>query len=145
MSLQYQLERINKSFEQIAIWYRDFMQRTDDCFVSMHNRQEQLEEQIARLERQSCHPPSDEQVERVLRKILAERFAEPKYEREESMNISKETPYFVQRPKQDLIYPKPILLDLASLQVDGKTTPSEKYEQDMAMLQGDLADYPHVN
>ena len=145
MSLGFQLEKINKAFEQITIWYKEFMNRTNECFKTMHARQLELEERVGQFEHQNWQGPTDEQLERVLRKILAERFADPRGRSVDGMDTTKETPRFLDQLKEDLIYPRPLPLDLASLQVDVMAVPSEKYAQDMRMLQGGLEDYPSVN
>lgn len=145
MSLSYHLEKINKAFEQMTAWYKEFMNRTNECFKTIHARQLQLEDRVAQFEHQSWQGPSDEQLERVLRKILAERFADPNGRSGDGMDTIKATPRFLDQLKEDLIYPRPIPLDLASLQVDGKEVPSEKYAEDMRMLESELEHFPQTD
>lgn len=145
MSLNFHLEKINNSFEQITTWYKDFMDRTNECFKWMYARQQLLEERFIQFERHSGQAPSDEQLERVLRKILAERFADPKSSSLDGMDTTTETPRFLDQLKEDLINGKRLPFNLTSLHVDPMAVPSEKYVQDMRMLESELEGYPQVN
>ncbi|KAF2022314.1 hypothetical protein BU24DRAFT_42362 [Aaosphaeria arxii CBS 175.79] len=139
MSWNYQLQRINDSFQQIANWYKEFMHRSEQAFRALHQRISYLED------RQAWQGPSDEQVERVLRKILAERFADPGIQRVQNPNDMKDGAYFVQRPKEDISLPVPLPIDVSSLQVGIDAVPSKTYSQDFQMLESKLGDFPAID
>ncbi|KAF2186170.1 hypothetical protein K469DRAFT_630888 [Zopfia rhizophila CBS 207.26] len=69
MSLSYILHHINNCFDQVIVWFRGLLNRTERSFQAMHQRITFLED------RQNDLAPSDEQMERILRRQLAERFA----------------------------------------------------------------------
>lgn len=136
MSFSYQLQLINQSFDQIASWYREFIQRTEQCFQQLHER-------ILVLERQQItHEPTDEQVERVLRKILAEKFADPAVRRLGHQDALKGSDYFVKIPN-DLGFANRV--DVASLLVSPESVPSQAYTDTFQMLENKLDGYPHFN
>jgi len=135
VSWSFQLQNINRSFERIAGWYTEFMIRTESCFRAFHERILQLEE------RQTWAGPSDEQVERVLRKILAERFASPGIPAPSSSTSEDE--YFVANPKE-LAYPKPIPIDPATLLVEPDSVPSKAYAETIILLENGLRRYPQL-
>lgn len=139
MSWNYAVAQINQSLEQLALWYREFMHRTEQSFRAIHERVMFLEQ------RQAWKGPSDEQVERILRKILAERFADAGVQRVENPNVMKDSDYFVENPKEDAIIPKAIAIDVASLQVDAKAVPSKAYGQTLQMLESRLPGFPNVD
>jgi len=139
MSWNYAVHQINQAFEQMAFWYRDFMQRTEQSFRAMHQRLVYLEE------REAWQGPSDEQLERVLKKILAEKFNNADAPRgEQPPNTLKNGRYFVERPKEDASVPKAIPIDMAILRADAAAVPSENYLQTLRMLESELVDFPHV-
>ena len=115
------------------------MQRTEQSFRAMHQRLVYLEE------REAWQGPSDEQLERVLKKILAEKFNDTDVPRgEQPPNALKNGTYFMERPKEDASVPKAIPIDMAALQVDAAAVPSENYLQTLRMLESELVDFPHV-
>ncbi|KAF2658482.1 hypothetical protein K491DRAFT_592896 [Lophiostoma macrostomum CBS 122681] len=136
MSWNFTVERINQSLERLVGWYREFMARTEQSFRALHQRILYLED------RQSWQGPSDEQVERVMRKILAERFADAGTQQVENPNHMKDGAYFVQNPKEDQMIPKPLPIDFSALQVDPNKFPSEKYGQTLQMLESDISTFP---
>lgn len=116
----------------------EFLQRTEDCFRALHERISYLEQQQAR----QC--PSDEQVERVLRKILAERFANDGPLRTDSMNLLKGHDFFIEEAKNRSTI-KPIHIDASSLFVEPEAVPSKAYAETFQMLEGRLDEYPRIN
>ena len=113
------------------------MQRTEDAFLALHQRISYLEERQAR-------GPSDEQVERVLRKILAERFASDNSHRTDSMDMVKGSNFFVEDAKNRSTI-RPINIDAASLFVEPESVPSRAYAETFQMLEGRLAEYPRMH
>ncbi|KAF2819966.1 hypothetical protein CC86DRAFT_123403 [Ophiobolus disseminans] len=139
MSLSFQLQKINQSFERIASWYHEFMHRTELCFRALNDRIIWLEE------RQEWKGPSDEQVERVLRKILAEKFShDGTQEAPHNHNVMKEEDYFVE-DRRDLGVPRPVAMDAASLVVDPEAVPSKAYAETFRMLEMQLDKFPNVD
>jgi hypothetical protein len=114
------------------------MHRTELCFRALHERIIWLEE------RQAWQGPSDEQVERVLRKILAERFADGNVQQVQSPNIMKEEDYFVE-DRRNLGILRPVAIDPASLFVEPDAVPSKAYVETFNMLERHLADFPDVD
>lgn len=92
-------------------------------------------------ERQAWQGPTDEQLERVLRKILAERFANEGPQRTDSMNLVKGGDFFVEDARKRSSI-KPITIDAASLFVEPESVPSRAYAETFQMLEGRLTDYP---
>ncbi|KAF1841776.1 uncharacterized protein K460DRAFT_293559 [Cucurbitaria berberidis CBS 394.84] len=137
MSWTFQLQNINRSFERIAAWYTEFMHRTELCFRALHERILYLED------RQAWQGPTDEQVERVLRKILAEKFSDAGMQQAENPNTMKDSDYFVENPK-DLAIVRPIAIDPASLLVEPESMPSKAYAETFQMLESHLARFPHI-
>jgi hypothetical protein len=137
MSWSFQLQKINQSFEKIAAWYYDFLQRTEDCFQALHDRVTYLEERQSRL------GPSDEQVERVLRKILAERFSNDGLLRTDSLDVAKSNNIFVDNARNRSSI-KPIHINGASLFVEPDSVPSRAYAETFHMLEGRLTAYPRI-
>lgn len=111
----------------------EFMQRAEASFRALHERLEVLER------RQVGHGPSDEQVERVLRKILAERFAGQDLGRPDE---PKDSRFFVKRPNADSSVPSAIPIDATLLQVDPDAVPSNAYRQTIQMLEKELQNFP---
>jgi hypothetical protein len=111
----------------------DFMQRVEVSFKALHERLEALER------RQVGHGPSDEQVERVLRKILAERFADQQLDRPSE---PKDSRLFVKRPNKDTPIPSALAIDATLLQVDPDAVPSNAYMQTFQMLEKGLQSFP---
>jgi hypothetical protein len=101
----------------------------------MHERILQLED------RQDWQGPSDEQVERVLRKILAERFSDGTMHEVQHPDIRRERDYFVEDPRKQPA-PRPVLIDPAALFVDPEAVPSKAYADTLNMLEGRLHDFP---
>lgn len=101
-----------------------------------------MNERLVRLEqKQLTHGPTDEQVERVLRKILAERFATLDVP---PVKLAAHEPggaWFVKDPN-DHLYPRSIKMDVASLLVSPESVPSRAYMETFKMLEDDVNDYP---
>ncbi|KAF2856595.1 hypothetical protein T440DRAFT_484740 [Plenodomus tracheiphilus IPT5] len=135
MSWSFQLQSINHSFERIASWYREFMHRTELCFRELHERVTLLEQH------QPTQGPTDEQVERVLRKILAERFSLPNAQTAEHSKDMNDNSAFV-GDRRFLPYPRSILIDPASLVVEPDAVPSKAYVETFHMLENRLATFP---
>ncbi|CAO2657402.1 Nn.00g035280.m01.CDS01 [Neocucurbitaria sp. VM-36] len=131
MSWTFQLQNINRSFERIAAC-TEFMHRTELSFRALHERITFLED------RQAWQGPSDEQVDRVLRKILAEKFSDAGMQRVQNPNTMKDGDYFVENPK-DLAIPRPIAIDPASLLVEPEAVPSKTYADTLDMLESRLS------
>ncbi|KAF2192208.1 hypothetical protein K469DRAFT_553764 [Zopfia rhizophila CBS 207.26] len=139
MSWNYAINQINASFDQIAVWYRDFMTRTERSFQAMNARIMYLEN------RQAWKGPSDEQVERILRKILAEKFAEnAAVQRVENPNVMENGQFYVQKPTDDLVVPKPLVVDSGILSVDSNAVPSDSWKKDFDLLKQQLAESPQL-
>lgn len=115
----------------------EFMHRTELCFRAQHERIVYLED------RQAWQGPTDEQVERVLRKILAERFSDAGMQRVENPSAMKESDYFVENQKH-LAMVRPIAIDPASLIVEPDAVPSKAYAETFEMLESRLARFPHI-
>jgi hypothetical protein len=116
----------------------EFMHRTELCFRALHERVMKLENQQAR------HGPSDEQVERVLRKILAERFSDTGTLSVQNPHGMKKEDYFVEDLRDRTIL-KPVLVDAASLFVDPEAVPSKAYTDTFKMLDRRLVDFPDLD
>jgi hypothetical protein len=114
------------------------MHRTELSFRALHERLVWLED------RQVGHGPSDEQVERVLRKILAERFSGEDQHPVQDPNITKEEVYFVENRKRLAIL-SPVVIDPASLFVEPDAVPSKAYADTFEMLERHLTDFPNIN
>jgi hypothetical protein len=114
------------------------MNRTEQCFRKMHERISQLED------RQDWHAPSDEQVERVLRKILAERFSDGTLPPIQYQNIMKEADYFVEDARRQPA-PLPVLIDPASLMTDPDSVPSKAYADTINLLDKRIARFPNFD
>ncbi|KAL5465507.1 hypothetical protein PMIN06_000661 [Paraphaeosphaeria minitans] len=138
MSWNYTVNQINLSFDRIAQWYQDFLRRSEAAFQGLHDRVAVLEQH------QASQGPSDEQVERVLRKILAERFGDTGSMRVESPSLTRDVEYFVNPPKSSIPIPRAPLIDPAMLFVDPEAVPSKAYSQTFQMLERGLSQYPHV-
>ncbi|KAF2738500.1 hypothetical protein EJ04DRAFT_509643 [Polyplosphaeria fusca] len=137
-SWNFTVQKINESFDQLARWYRDFMHRTEISFRALHERIAFLEE------RQASQRPTDEQLERVLRRILAEKFAGRETQRTEDLNAT--TPaYFVEKPGDDMVVPEAIPIEIASIQVDPEAIPSRTYSETLRMLENKLPSFPSIN
>lgn len=115
------------------------MHRAEISFRALHERLVYLEQ------RQAWQGPSDEQVERILRKILAERFADAGPQHVENPNQLKDSDYFVKRPDYNTSMLKSFPIDGAQLQVDPDAVPSKAYDQTIQMLQKDLGNFPQVD
>lgn len=139
MSWNFTVAKINQCLEQLAVWYQEFMHRTERSFRALHERIMYLEE------RQAWQGPSDEQVERILRKILAERFADAGVQRVENPNVMKDSAYFVENPKQEEMIPKAIPFDVASILVDQTEVPSKTYAKTLELLESKLPGFPNVD
>ena len=114
------------------------MHRTELCFRALHERISWLED------RQAWQGPSDEQVERVLRKILAERFSDGNIQQVQNPNVMKEEDYFVEDRRNHSI-PRPVAMDPASLTVHPEAVPSKAYADTFRMLEMQLDDFPKVD
>jgi hypothetical protein len=114
------------------------MERIELSFRALHERVMRLEDQQAR------QGPSDEQVERVLRKILAERFSENSSLSVQNPHIMKEEDYFV-LDRRDRTIPSPIRFDPRSLLVDPDAVPSKAYADTFKLLNRRLAEFPDLD
>jgi hypothetical protein len=113
------------------------MHRTEMCFRALHER-------LVRLEERTLREPSDEQVERVLRKILAERFSEGiAHPVREPSNIVKEEERFTE-DRRIFANLRPVQIDPAVLFVDPDAVPSRAYAETMKKLDTRLADFPNI-
>ena len=112
------------------------MHRTEQSFKALHQRLVLLEERQ--------QGPSDEQVERVLRKILAERFGDTSTLQAENPSRAKEVEFFVEDPKEDRLAPMPLQIDYSAIHVDPKDFPSKAYQQTLGMLENDITTFPRV-
>jgi hypothetical protein len=104
----------------------------------MHERILQLED------RQDWQGPSDEQVERVLRKILAERFSDGTMQQVHHNNTMKEADYFVGDLRKQPA-PRPIPINVASLLVDPEAVPSKAYADTIQMLEARIKHFPNLD
>ena len=112
------------------------MSRTELCFRSFHDRITLLEE------RQAGYAPSDEQVERVLRKILLDKCSPSTHQAKSA--VPNGGRFFVEDPKEKA-FPKPFPIDPASLVVEPDAVPSRAYARTMNMLEGRLLHYPQMD
>lgn len=117
---------------------QEFLRRSEDAFRALHERVLYLEQ------RQAGQGPTDEQVERVLRKILAERFADGGAQRSESLENARDGQYFVKPPDNTSI-PRAPNINGKLLLVDADAVPSKAYGQTFKMLQKGLSEYPQVD
>jgi len=115
------------------------MQRVEASFRALHERIEYLERH------QTGQGPSDEQVERVLRKILAERFGAAGSPRFDNSTQSNDGGFSVKRPNTESSIPRTISFDPATLQVDPDAVPSKAYGQAFQMLEKGLQKFPQVD
>ncbi|CAG5178047.1 uncharacterized protein ALTATR162_LOCUS8508 [Alternaria atra] len=135
MSFTFQVQKINQSFDQIAAWYHEFMRRTELCFRKLHERILLLEQ------KQAVQGPTDEQVERVLRKILDERFSDLGSHHGRKLGAVQDRSWFVRDPN-DLPYPRSIKMDIASLIIPPDAVPSKAYSETFRMLEHGLRGFP---
>jgi hypothetical protein len=103
----------------------DFLERTESAFQA-------LEFRVSRLEERQVIGPSDEQVERVLRKILAERFANDGSHRTDSIGLMKDNNLRLEDAKGRSSI-RPIRIDAASLFVEPESVPSKAYTETFQM------------
>ncbi len=115
----------------------EFLQRTEDAFRTLHQR-------VLYLEERQIQGPSDEQLERVLRRILAERFAGDGSHRTDSMDVAKGSNFFLEGAKNQPTI-TPINIDPAALFVEPESVPSRVYAETFRMLQGRLAEFPNTH
>lgn len=94
-------------------------------------------------ERQAWAPPTDEQVERVLRKILAEKFSGAGMQPVENPNTMRDGDYFVENRK-DLAILRPVSFDPAALLVEPEAVPSKAYAETIQMLESQLTQFPRM-
>ncbi|KAF2641648.1 hypothetical protein P280DRAFT_489103 [Massarina eburnea CBS 473.64] len=137
MSWSYTLHQINRSFEQIVQWYREFMHRTETSFQAFHERVKYLEQRQAQQD--------DEQLERVLRKILAEKFVDPSAVSRSELANGMRNGTFVMSTPNDPLAPKPVDIDAASLAVDPEAVPSKSYGETLKMLESKLHSFPEID
>lgn len=95
------------------------------------------------LEERQARGPSDEQLERVLRKILAERFASDGSHRTDSMDMVKGSNFLIEGVRSRSTI-RPINIDAATLFVEPESVPSRAYAETFQMLEGRLTDYPRI-
>jgi hypothetical protein len=113
----------------------EFMRRTELCFRKLHERVLALEQ------RQTTQGPTDEQVERVLRKILDERFSNLDTHYVRKYDTMQDASWFVRDPN-DLPYPRSIKMDVASLLIPPDAVPSKAYSETFRMLESGLRAFP---
>lgn len=159
MSLTYQVTQINTSLEDMVKYFDEYMSRTEQAFQAMHQRLVYLERRLNTSDRSAL---SDAQVERVLRKILAEKFTAdtnttPHSEVSEFMRHQngpdpRHHPLPAGAPeggsfvlKDDLIVPKRVEIDIKSLLVDPEAMPTAAFGRDMERLQHNLRDFPQLD
>ncbi|KAL1612929.1 hypothetical protein SLS60_001159 [Paraconiothyrium brasiliense] len=121
------------------LFSQDFLRRSEAAFRALHERVLLLEQ------RQASQGPSDEQVERVLRKILAERFGDAGIHGVDSPTLSKDVEYFVKPPDSSISIPRAPPIDPMMLLVDPDAVPSKAYGQTFQMLERGLGQYPQVD
>ncbi|KAJ4358392.1 uncharacterized protein N0V89_002974 [Didymosphaeria variabile] len=120
------------------VFSQDFLRRSEAAFRALHERVLFLEQQ------QASQGPSDEQVERVLRKILAERFGDTGSQGTDTPSLSKDVEYFVQPPDNSTSIPRAPPIDPMMLIVDPDAVPSKAYGQTFQMLEKGLSQYPQL-
>jgi hypothetical protein len=113
----------------------EFMRRTESCFRKMHERILVLEQS------QVTQGPTDKQVERVLRKILDERFSDLTTHHARKQDAMQGPSWFVRDPN-DFPYPRSIKMDVASLLISPDAVPSKAYSETFRMLENGLREYP---
>lgn len=113
------------------------MHRTECSFQQLHERIAYLEQQC------NVQEPTDEQVERVLRKILADKFSAPDVQAPQSLHSHRNGGYFVENPKGPPC-PQPIPFDPASLVTEPDSVPSKRYMETVQMLENNLMQFPHL-
>jgi hypothetical protein len=139
MSYTYIVGNLSTGMERLVNWYREFMRRTEHSFRDMHRRILVLEQ------RQSWKGPSDEQVERALRKILAEKFCDPGSQKIDNPPGMKDGDYFVENPSMDGVVPHAIPMDLNMPDMDPEAVPSKTYRDTLDMLEGKLPGFPDLD
>jgi hypothetical protein len=80
----------------------------------------------------------------VLRKILAEKFADSTAQQVQSPSAVKEEEHFLE-DRRTLANPKPVLIDPAVLFVHPDVVPSKAYAETMKMLDQRLTDFPNID
>lgn len=114
------------------------MQRTESCLRELHERIVLLEE------RPALQAPTDEQLERVLRKILAERFSLPDSRPAENARpVNSDNALVGGRTFMEC--PRPIMIDPASLVVEPDSVPSKAYAETFQKLESRLQGYPRMS
>jgi hypothetical protein len=113
----------------------EFMHRTELCFRKLHERVLLLEQ------RQAVQGPTDEQVERALRKILDERFSDLGTHHTRKPDAAQDPSWFVKDPR-DIPYPRSIKMDIASLIIPPDAVPSKAYSETFRMLESGLRGFP---
>ncbi|KAF2201104.1 hypothetical protein GQ43DRAFT_372275 [Delitschia confertaspora ATCC 74209] len=139
MSFSYTVHSINNSFDTLIRWYREFMAKTEQAFQAFHQRLVYLEKRLDTSDRTAL---SDAQVERVLRKILAERFAKSNQSTHQLPADGPPGGAFISNIKDNFVPPKPVAVDINKLLVDPNACPNPAWARDMAMLTQDLTSYP---
>lgn len=114
----------------------DFLERTESALQALTFR-------VSRLEERQVIGPSDEQVERVLRKILAERFANDGSHQTDSTGLTKDNNLRLEDAKGRSSI-RPIRIDASSLFVEPESVPSKAYAETFQMLEGRLTEYPRM-
>lgn len=114
----------------------EFMHRAEMSFRALHERVLQLEE------RQITQGPSDEQVERILRKILAERFGHAPLP--QNGDVRPQMPDYFVEPRGKYTIPQAIPIDPISLLVDPQAVPSTAYTETFQMLEQQLETFPRI-
>lgn len=112
------------------------MHQTEFHFRELHQRLTFLEQ------RQASQGPTDEQVERVLRKILAERFSGIDAQRHETYTTTRDSGYCGE-DRTFMKFPQAIMVDAATLIVNPDCIPSKEFGQTFDILESQLAGYPN--
>lgn len=115
------------------------MHRVETSFQALHERIEYLEQ------RQAGEGPTDEQVERILRKILSERFADANVGHVGGSSGRKDANAFLRKPDTSLSVPKAIPISITELEVNPEAMPSKAYGQSFQMLEKELSNFPRVD
>ncbi|KAF7564620.1 hypothetical protein PtrM4_040540 [Pyrenophora tritici-repentis] len=111
--------------------------RPDCGLVSRIYAQNRVERILLLEQRPPIQAPTDEQLERVLRNILAERFSDPVMHHMKKDDVARDEGWFVKDP-----YPKSIKMNVASLLVPPESVPSQTYTDTFRMLEDGLDGFP---
>ena len=110
------------------------MHRKEKCFQALHARVELLEQRQTRMD--------DEQIERILRKILSERFSDSQTV---PPNGTRNGLFVLNKPGDEPLAPNPVSIDAADLAVNPDSVPSRAYGEAFHMLETELHKFPSLN